>query len=250
MAEQAKVLILGGTGEAAALARSLAEEARVAVTTSLAGRTRAPAALPGRVRSGGFGGPEALAEYLKAEAVDLVVDATHPFAARITANAAKACRAAGVPRLLLTRPAWKQQEGDRWTLVQDAESAAAALPGLGRRAFLGIGRLELAAFAPLDRVWFLVRLIDPPPTPLPLADCKLILARGPFARESETDLLRDHAVEVVVSKNSGGTATYGKIEAARGLGLPVVIIARPDPPESETLESVAEARAWIENRLG
>jgi precorrin-6A/cobalt-precorrin-6A reductase len=249
MAERTKMLILGGTAEAAALARALAEEARLSVTTSLAGRTRAPAALPGAVRAGGFGGPEALADYLRAEAVDFVVDGTHPFAAQITRNAAEACAAAGVPRLLLARPAWIQQEGDRWTPVAHAEAAAAVLPELGRRAFLGIGRRALAAFAALDQTWFLVRLIERPAAPLPLTDCKMILARGPFATEGETRLFRDHAVEVVVSKNSGGAATYGKIEAARGLGLPVVMITRPIPPESETAESVAAARAWIESRL-
>ncbi len=255
MGERTKVLILGGTAEAAALARRLAGEARVSVTTSLAGRTRAPAALPGAVRVGGFGGAEALAHYLRQEAVDLVIDATHPFAARISRNAAQACDLEKVPRLLLARPAWTAQEGDRWIPAADAEAAAAALPGLGRRAFLTVGRQELAAFSALENIWFLVRLIERPRGALPLAGCEVILARGPFAAADETRLLRDHGVEVVVSKNSGGSATYGKIAAARALGLPVVMIERPAPPESETAESetaagVDAALAWIEARLG
>ncbi len=250
MAEPTKVLILGGTAEAAALARALAEDARVAATTSLAGRTRAPAALPGAVRRGGFGGAQALADYLKTRAVDIVVDATHPFAARISRNAAQACAAAGVPRLVLTRAPWTARDGDLWTPVPDAQAAAAALPGLGRRVFLTIGRQELAAFAALDAVWFLVRLVEPSQGPLALDDYHLVLGRGPFSLEREITLLRAHGIEAVVSKNSGGAGTYAKIEAARALDLPVVMVARPALPAGETVESVAAARAWIERRLG
>ncbi len=250
MAEPTKVLILGGTAEAAALARALAEEPRVAATTSLAGRTRAPAELPGAVRRGGFGGAQALADYLKTRAVDIVVDATHPFAARISRNAAQACAAAGVPRLVLTRPAWTARDGDRWTLVPDAQAAAtAALPGLGRRVFLTIGRQELSTFAGLNDIWFLVRLVEPPEDPIPLEDFRLVLGRGPFSLARETALLRAHGIEAVVSKNSGGAGTYAKIEAARALDLPVVMVERPALPEGETVETVAAARAWIERRL-
>ncbi len=250
MAEPAKVLILGGTAEAAALARALAEEPRVAATTSLAGRTRAPAELPGAVRRGGFGGAQALADYLKAQSFDLLVDATHPFAARISRNAAQACAAAGVPRLVLTRPPWTARDGDLWTPVLDAQAAAAALPGLGARVFLTIGRQELAAFTGLDAVWFLVRLVEPPEDPIPLEDFRLVLGRGPFSLAQETALLREHAVEALVSKNSGGPSTYAKIEAARALGLPVVMVERPALPAGETVESMAAALAWIERRLG
>ena len=249
MAEQVKVLILGGTAEAAALARALAEDARVAATTSLAGRTRAPGELPGAVRRGGFGGAQALADYLRQEGIDLLVDATHPFAARIGRNAAQACAAAGVPRLVLTRPPWTAREGDRWIPVPDAEAAAAALSGLGRRVFLTIGRQELAAFTGLTDIWFLVRLVEPPEQPIPLDDFHLVLGRGPFSLAQETALLRAQGIEAVVSKNSGGPSTYAKIEAARALGLPVVMVARPAPPAGETVESVAAALAWIERRL-
>ncbi len=249
MAEPTRVLILGGTAEAAGLARALAEDGRVATITSLAGRTRAPAAVPGAVRVGGFGGPEALAEYLRCEKIGLVVDATHPFAARISRNAARACATAGVPRLLLARPPWTAQAGDTWVPAADAQAAAAALPGLGRRAFLAIGRQELAAFAGLTELWFLVRLVETPETPPPLADYHLVLGRGPFAETREIDLLREHGIEVVVSKNSGGAGAAAKIAAARALELPVVMIERPPAPASETAESVEAARAWIETRL-
>jgi precorrin-6A/cobalt-precorrin-6A reductase len=249
MAERSKVLILGGTAEAAALARELAEDPRLAVTTSLAGRTRAPAELPGEVRRGGFGGAAALAEYLKTRAVDILVDATHPFAARISRNAAEACTAAGVPRLVLTRAPWTARDGDRWIRVPDARAAAAALPGLGRRAFLTIGRQELAAFAALGGLWFLVRLVEPSEHPVPLEDFHLVLGRGPFSLAQEKALLREHGIEVLVSKDSGGTGTYAKIAAARALGLPVVMIGRPALPEGEAVETVAAARAWIEDRL-
>jgi precorrin-6A/cobalt-precorrin-6A reductase len=248
MAEPTRVLILGGTAEAAGLARALAEDGRVAAITSLAGRTRAPAAVPGELRVGGFGGPEALADYLRSEAIDLLVDATHPFAARISRNAAEACAATGVPRLLLARPAWEPQAGDNWIPAADTEAAAAALPGLGRRVFLAIGRQELAAFAGLAGLWFLVRLVEEPEAPPPLADYHLVLGRGPFAVAQECALLREYEIDVVVSKNSGGAGAGAKIAAARELELPVVMIERPPAPASETAESVEAACAWIAAR--
>ncbi len=249
MAEPTRVLILGGTAEASGLARALFADARVAAITSLAVRTRAPAAVPGAVRVGGFGGPEALADYLRREGIGLVVDATHPFAARISRNAARACDLAKLPRLLLARPAWTPQAGDNWVPVPDSEAAAAALPDLGRRVFLAIGRQELAAFAGLAGLWFLVRLVEEPETPPPLADHHLVLGRGPFAIEREIDLLREHGIDVVVSKNSGGQGAAAKIAAARALKLPVVMIERPAAPDSETAENVEAALAWIDARI-
>jgi len=243
-----RVLILGGTAEAAGLARALFEDAGVAAITSLAGRTRAPAALPGEVRVGGFGGPEALSAYLRDEAIDLAVDATHPFAARISRNAARACAAAGVARLLLARPPWTAQTGDNWVPAADTAAAAGALPGLGDRVFLAIGRQELAAFAGLAGIWFLVRLVERPEAPPPLADYRLVLGRGPFAVAAERGLLREHRIDAVVSKNSGGAGASAKIAAARELGLPVVMIERPPAPQSETAESIEAALAWIEAR--
>jgi precorrin-6A/cobalt-precorrin-6A reductase len=248
MAETTHILILGGTVEAAGLARALAGDTGVAAITSLAGRTRSPAALPGELRVGGFGGPEALADYLRIEAIDFVVDATHPFAARISQNAARACAAVGVPRLLLARPAWEPQAGDNWISVPDTQAAAAALPGLGRRVFLAIGRQELATFAGLAEHWFLVRLVEAPEAPPPLADYRLVLGRGPFAVAQERALLREYEIDVVVSKNGGGAGAVAKIAAARDLGLPVVMIQRPPAPASETAESIETALAWINTK--
>ncbi len=248
MAERARLLILGGTGEAAALATHLAARPDLDVITSLAGRTRAPAHPPGLRRTGGFGGAPGLARYLGEESIDLVVDATHPFAAGITANAATACAQTGVPRLILARPPWAPQAGDRWIEAADAAGAAAALPGLARRVFLSTGRRELGAFSGLSDLWFLVRLIDRPPAPVPLRDYELVLARGPFTVEDEKELLKKHAIAAVVSKNSGGEATYAKVAAARALALPVVIIRRPALPDGEAVTTVDAALAWVEAR--
>jgi precorrin-6A/cobalt-precorrin-6A reductase len=178
-----------------------------------------------------------------------VVDATHPFAARISRNAAQACETAGVPRLLLARPAWTPEPGDNWIPAADTAAAAAALPGLGQRAFLAIGRQELAAFTGLAGKWFLVRLVEEPEVAPPLADHHLVLGRGPFAVEQERALLSEHEIDVVVSKNSGGAGAAAKIVAARALDLPVVMIERPPAPESETAESVETALDWIAARL-
>jgi precorrin-6A/cobalt-precorrin-6A reductase len=248
MAERRRVLLLGGTGEAAALATCLSGDARVDVTTSLAGRTRAPAALAGQVRTGGFGGADGLAAYLSIEKIDLLIDATHPYAARMPHAAAGACERAGVPRLRLWRPAWMPQKGDRWIAVADLAAAAMILPGLAQRVFLTTGQRDLTAFATLTDTWFLIRLIEPPDS-LPLAQHRLILARGPFRPEDELSLMRKHRIEAVVSKNSGGTATYGKIAAARALRLPVLMLDRPAPPDGELADTIEACLAWLDTRL-
>ncbi len=247
-----RVLILGGTGEAAALARALAGRPGLSVVTSLAGRTSAPADLAGTVRVGGFGGAEGLREYLRAESIDRVIDATHPYAARMTANAVEACAAAGVPLLRLERPPWIPAAGDRWLGVADAAEAAALLaappagllPRRPLRVFLTVGQRELDAFAGVPEAWFLVRLIEPPAEPLPLPRHEVILARGPFAAADELALLRRRAIDVLVAKNSGGAATYGKIEAARELQMPVVLLRRPPAAEVERVAAVEDAAAW------
>jgi precorrin-6A/cobalt-precorrin-6A reductase len=227
------VLVLGGTTEARELAAALASRPGVRVTTSLAGRVSRPGAVDGDVRVGGFGGAEGLAAWLREHRVDAVVDATHPFAARITANAARAAAAAGVPSLVLRRPGWRAGPGDRWHEAASLTGAAALLPGLGRRVFLSTGRLGLAAFAHLTDLHFLVRSVEPPEPPLP-PDAEVLLARGPFTLEEETALLREHRVDVVVTKDSGGTATAAKLTAARDLRLPVVVVRRPPLPEGVT----------------
>jgi precorrin-6A/cobalt-precorrin-6A reductase len=223
------VLILGGTAEARLLAAELTDVPGVRVTTSLAGRVARPAATAGDVRTGGFGGAEGLAAWLVGRRVDAVVDATHPFAARITAHAARAAAATGVPLLVLRRPGWQPVEGDHWHHAPSLAAAADALPGLGRRAFLTTGRLGLAAFAHLSELHFVVRSVEPPEPPLP-PHTDVLLARGPFTPAGESALLRGHRIDVLVTKDSGGAATAAKLTAARELGLPVVVVRRPPLP--------------------
>lgn len=242
-----KILILGGTVEAAQLAARLDADPSFEPITSLAGRTRHPAPLSGTVRTGGFGGAEGLAQYLTANAIDAVIDATHPFASRISRNALAACRQAGIPTLRLDRPPWKRQPGDHWIDVADVDEAARCLAEHGRRIFLSIGRQELSPFQDLPEIWFLLRMIDSPSGPLPLARYGLILGRGPFGADAEANLLAGHRIDAVVSKNSGGDATHGKISAARRLGLPVVMIARPTPPAGSIVGSVDAAVGWLAN---
>jgi len=240
-----RLLVLGGTAEARDLAARVVDAGDFEVVTSLAGRTRRPAAVAGAVRTGGFGGAEGLAAYLERAGIDLVVDATHPFAADISAHAVEACAAAGVPRLVLARPPWPRRPGDRWIAATDAAGAAAALPGLARRAFLALGRRGLTAFEKVRDIHFVVRLVEPPSVPLGLADCELVLGRGPFSLADERRLFARHRIEAVVSRQSGGGAAYAKIEAAREAGLPVVMIERPPPPPGPTAASVDEALAWL-----
>ena len=242
--------MLGGTSEASALARRLANEPGVAATLSLAGATARPAPAPIPRRIGGFGGPEGLAAYLKAERIQAVIDATHPFAARMSANALTACGAAGAALLVFTRGPWTPLPGDFWTEVAAMGEAVAALGSAPRIVFLSQGRLGLAAFAQAPQHRYLVRAIDPPAGIEALPEHKLVLARGPFALEEEIALMREEGIEIVVAKNSGGQATYPKIEAARRLGLPVVLVKRPKPPEAETLFELDAVLAWIAARRG
>jgi precorrin-6A/cobalt-precorrin-6A reductase len=249
--ERRHLLILGGTAEARVLAeRATAVFGRsLRVTTSLAGRTRSHAALAGEVRSGGFGGSDGLAAYLRAASVDWVVDATHPFATRISTAATAACGALGVPLLSLARPPWIPQPGDHWIDAASAAEAAAIVPGRGRRAFLTIGHSELQAFSGITSVHFVVRLVDPPAAALPLASYELILARGPFAIETERLTMASHAIDIVVAKASGGASTVAKLDAARELGIPVVMLRRPEHQHAERVERVEDALAWIERQL-
>jgi precorrin-6A/cobalt-precorrin-6A reductase len=239
-----RILILGGTAEAVALAEACAARSGLEVISSFAGRTRSPILPPGEVRSGGFGGVEGLARFLVERAIDRVVDATHPFALQIGAHAERACREAEVPRLRLLRPPWRPEAGDRWIEVAGLAAAARLLPTLGRRVFLTVGQRDLEAFAGLD-LWFLVRTIEPP-GPSPLRRAEWIAGRGPFAVADETALLRGHGIDVLVTKASGGEATYAKLLAARRLGLPVLMVRRPAPPPGPVVDSVAAALAWLE----
>ncbi|GHE61778.1 cobalt-precorrin-6A reductase [Streptomyces capitiformicae] len=227
------ILVLGGTTEARELATTLVARPDIRVTTSLAGRVSRPGALEGDVRIGGFGGADGLADWLREHDVDAVVDATHPFATAITVNAAEAARATGTPAVVLRRPGWRPGPGDRWHDAGSLTEAAAQLPALGRRIFLTTGRLGLAAFAHLAELHFLVRSVEAPEPPLP-PHTHVLLARGPFTVAGERAVLREHRVDVLVTKDSGGEATAAKLVAARELGLPVVVVRRPPLPEGVT----------------
>ena len=239
-----RVLILGGTTEASLLVRRLADDHRnLDVILSFAGRTVAPQYASKQVRIGGFGGAEGLASYLRHELIDIMIDATHPFAARMRWNAAAACSDAGIPRLRLERGPWQQHAGDIWHIVPDIDQASAAL-AWSQRIFLTIGRQELAAFEGYANKWFLVRAIEPPDLD-PSLPGELLLARGPFSIEGELDLLTTRRIDTIVSKNSGGNATEAKLIAARHLGIKVVMVERPPNPPGPLVRSVAATLDWL-----
>jgi precorrin-6A/cobalt-precorrin-6A reductase len=240
-------LILGGTAEGAALARRAIAQFGDAlqVTSSLAGRTERPGPLPGQIRIGGFGGPAGLAAYLAEHRIDRLIDATHPFATRISAEARLACEQANVPRLLLLRPSWRRHPLDRWIELDNMAAAAAAVGRVGRRVWLTVGASEIACFSAVSGVRFLVRVIDPPRRPLPLRLCEVIVGRGPFTLTEERRLLERYAIDVLVCKASGGTATEAKIIAARELNLPVVMVRRPVPEPGETVDTIEAALDWL-----
>jgi len=236
------ILILGGTAEARELAAALHGDG-VAVTSSLAGRVQNPRRPEGAVRVGGFGGPDALAQWLREHAVAAVVDATHPFAVRISASVAQACPAAGVPLLRLERPGWTERPGDRWERVRNLQEAAARVAAVGERVLLTTGRQGLEAFAPIAQAWFLVRCVDPPQVPLPPRH-ELLLDRGPYTLAGELALIDRYAIDLLVTKDSGGRLTEAKLDAARARALPVIVVARPPRGEVPTVGSVAAALRW------
>jgi precorrin-6A/cobalt-precorrin-6A reductase len=244
-----RILILGGTTEARRLAERLGERADMAVTVSLAGRTTAPAAQGVPVRIGGFGGTEGLARYLTTERVDALIDATHPYAAIISANAAAAAAATRVPLLALRRPPWAPLPGDRWIEVADAAAAVEALGETPRRVFLTLGKTEIGIFARAPQHHYLVRSVEPVDPPLPVPHASYLTGRGPFNETADRALLVAHAIDVVVAKNSGGTATYGKIAAARVLGLPVILLRRPALPDVPSVGTVEDAVSWLDHAL-
>jgi len=241
-----RILLLGGTTEASRLAQTLAVAGRDAVF-SYAGRTNRPALQPLPQRQGGFGGVAGLVAYLKAEAISHVVDATHPFAAQMSAHAVRACAEAGVALAAFERAPWQMQDGDIWLRVPDMAGAVAALPRHAARVFLAIGKQNLDVFATCPQHHYLLRLVDAPEVPLPLPLNTVVVARGPFDAGSDKRLMQDHAITHVVAKNAGGTGAEAKLIAARELALPIVMIDRPWVPERRILTRVEEVMAWLEH---
>ncbi len=236
-----RILVLGGTTEASRLAKALATRPDLGATLSLAGRTATPEAQPIPTRIGGFGGIEGLAAWLRDHRIDALVDATHPFAAQISRHAAEAARQTDTPIVAFVRPPWRREAGDLWIEVESLEAAAAAIGAAPRRVLLTTGRLGLAAFERAPQHHYVIRTIDSPGDLPGLPDHRLLLDRGPFDLAAERALMEDERIEVVVTKNSGGSATYPKMVAARDLGLPVIVVAppsRPDVPEVHDVDAV------------
>jgi precorrin-6A/cobalt-precorrin-6A reductase len=242
-----KLLIFGGTAEAVGLARAALARFgdELEVTTSLAGRTERPGPIPGQVRIGGFGGPAGLTAYLVEHGVSRLIDATHPFAAGVSAEARRACDQARVPRLMLLRPPWRRHPLDRWIEVDSMAAAARIVGRVGRRAWLTVGAGEIACFSAATRVRFLVRVVDPPRQRLPLQFYQVIVGRGPFTLVEERHRIERHAIDVLVCKASGGAATEAKIIAARELGVPVVMVRRPPAEPGEAVETIEAALDWL-----
>ncbi|MFC3672663.1 cobalt-precorrin-6A reductase [Novosphingobium pokkalii] len=238
------ILLLGGTTEARELAPLLAARG-IRATLSYAGRTLAPRVLPLPTRIGGFGGVAGLVAWLRAEGITHVVDATHPFAARMSANAVAATQETGVPLLAFTRPAWQAGPGDRWQHVADLDGAVAALAGPARRVLLALGRQHVSLFAAQPQHHYVLRFVDPPEAPPPLPRHALVVDRGPFTLDGDLALLRDHAVDLVVCKNAGGSAAQAKLIAARALRLPVIMIDRPFIPPRQEVHDAQAVLDWI-----
>jgi precorrin-6A/cobalt-precorrin-6A reductase len=238
------ILVLGGTIEATRLVAELASLG-LPTTLSYAGRVERPKPQPVPVRVGGFGGAEGLASYLRAHAITHLIDATHPFAAQISHNALLAAQATGTPLLALTRPPWHPSLGDKWQHMPDIPTAVEALSGPPRRILLALGRMHLAAFARQPQHHYLLRLVDPPEAPPPLPDHHITLDRGPFDAASDEALIRAHRIDLVVSKNAGGSGAQAKLIAARSLGLPVLMIDRPALPERREAHDIPTAIDWL-----
>jgi precorrin-6A/cobalt-precorrin-6A reductase len=242
-----RVLILGGTAEARQLAQQLAGRGDLTVTLSLAGRTASPAPQGVPVRVGGFGGSKGLAKYLAAERINILIDATHPYAATMSEGAARAAELIDVRLLALRRPSWVAIDGDRWTEVADGQHAVAALGQKARRVFLALGRQELTPFRQAPQHHYLIRSVDPVTPPLAVPHATYVTARGPFSEDEDRGLLHKHRINAIVCKNSGGPASYGKIAAARGLKIEVIMITRPKLPDMPAVETVDAVLEWLDH---
>ncbi len=243
-----RVLILGGTGDATQLAAKAAT-IPVEIISSLAGRTTNPISPAGNVRIGGFGGQTGLTDYIKQMNIDILIDATHPFAAQISFNAAIAATDTNIPRLMLIRPTWKKQPGDIWIEVDSVESAAATLQNHAKKVFLTVGKQQLPAFAKLSDIWFIMRLIELPLPSTAVPQGIFLCDRGPFSLDNEREILLKYNIDTIVSKNSGGDATIAKIIAAREFGIPVVMVNRPPTPPGEKVSNADEALIWLLKKL-
>jgi precorrin-6A/cobalt-precorrin-6A reductase len=243
------ILILGGTTEARLLGQQLAARTDIAVTLSLAGRTLSPLAQAVPTRSGGFGGTAGLVEYLRTHEIRALIDATHPYASTMSAHALSAAAQTSTPLISLCRPPWAAVAGDQWTEVHDLREAVSALGKIPRKVFLAVGRQEIAIFATAPEHHYVIRSVDPVVPPLAVPHARYILDRGPFGEEQERELIRAHAIDVIVAKNGGGAATYGKIAAARTLEIPVVLLRRPPAPDVPTVATVGEAMNWLHHVL-
>ncbi|MFC7064627.1 cobalt-precorrin-6A reductase [Brucella rhizosphaerae] len=241
-----KILILGGTAESSKLAPAL-EALPVDVITSLAGRTSNPAAISGAVRIGGFGGAEGLAAYLATERINLMIDATHPYATRISHNALLAAQTANIQLIRLERPAWQEESGDNWTDIS-SEAQAATMVQAKERVFLALGRQHIEPFADRYDVHFVIRMIDPPQVKLP-QDCEIVLAR-PGDYQAERHFLTARKIGLIVSRNSGGDISYAKIRAARDLAIPVMMIARPPVAAKTVTATIEETMTFARSALG
>jgi precorrin-6A/cobalt-precorrin-6A reductase len=238
------ILVLGGTTEATALCRRMAE-AGLNGTISFAGRVERPVRQPLPQRVGGFGGIAGLVDYIQEHGVTAVVDATHPFAAQMSANAVAACGEAGIPLIALTRAPWQAETGDRWTRVPDIDGAVKALDRAPTRVMLAVGRMHLPEFAPNPDHFYLLRLVDPPKEAPPFPDHHAVIDRGPFTFEDDLALMQAHGIELVVSKNAGGSGARAKIDAARHLGLEVIMIDRPALPARQEAHGVEAVMTWL-----
>jgi len=241
-----RTLILGGTSDASQLAAEIARAGFDAVY-SYGGRTRAPAEQPLPTRIGGFGGVSGLADYMRREGITHVIDATHPFAAEMSRNAVGACAETGTPLIAIERSPWVKTPGDNWIEVADVTAALAALPETPAKMFLAIGRQHIAPFASKPQHTYTLRFVDPPEAPLPFA-ADVIVSRGPFTFDGELEMMRTRGIAWIVARNSGGDGARAKIDAARMLGLPVIMIARPELPDRQRVESVAEIMQWLGHR--
>ena len=246
-----RLLVLGGTGEAIKFVGRASDRfgGRLSIIVSLAGKTRNPAKFPCEVRRGGFGGVSGLADWIADNGVNFVVDATHPFAVVISENARLACEKKRIQRLVLGSSQWIPHANDRWFHASDAYDAARLVPKLGRRPFLSVGSRDIDCFTGLETMKVVIRLIDEPNEPLPLKNYELVKGRGPFELEAEKCLLKEYEIDVIVAKNSGGSATYAKILAARLATIPVIMIERPPPVVGEYVECIDQVVSWIEQRL-